>query len=414
MPRKPRKRARGSVVQRGASWWVRWREKGRRRSASFPDKDTAEKVLLRIIGDVAAGRGGLEVPRAPSPPLSKLATEWIERRQTTHRSWRDDASRWKCHLAPAFGSKLPDEVEVADLRRFVEGMILREMKPATIRLCIALFGSLYTDLVERGLAERNVVRALPRAVRRLMKPDGQFSPFLERPEDIRRLFLALEQPFGTMYAVGVLAGLRPGEVLALEWGDIDLDARRIVVQRQARNGRVGPPKSGKTRVVPLPDTLAKILAEWRLLTGPTGQLFRPAPAKGGGQPGKPARFINLHTVHKALRVALAACELPEALTLYATSRHTFAAHFVLAGGSLSALRDILGHHSATVTERYGRLRADTAWSGALPILTVDLSRPEGEVIDMATRRGEIGAGGFKVGSRGVDEAETDDVSTGSI
>ena len=120
---------------------------------------------------------------------------------------RPAARRWSKHLGPFFGHKLPDEVNVADVRRFVEGLIAAGKSPATARLCVALLGSLYTDLVEREIVAQNVVRALPRAVRRLMKPAGTFAPFLERQDDIRRLYLELPQPFATIYAVGVLPTL---------------------------------------------------------------------------------------------------------------------------------------------------------------------------------------------------------------
>jgi integrase len=392
----------GTVWEQGGNWWIRWRERGRRRAAKFPTRELAEKVLARIIGDLAAGRGSIEVERPPVPQLGDLFPEWIERRKLTVRSWRDDASRWRCHLGPFFGRMLADEVTVADIRRFVESRIRLSLSRATIRLCVALLSAFYSDLLERELVPRNVVKAIPRAIRKLIRPDSPFEPFLERQEDIQRVFLALPQPFATMFAVGVLAGLRPGEVLALEWGDVDLRARRILVQRQARNGRVGPPKSGKARSLPMAESLANVLGEWRLATGGGGQLFRPAYPKRGGHPGAPARFLNLHTVLQALRRALKTCGLPESLTLYGCSRHTYAAHFVLGGGSLSALRELLGHHSASVTERYGRLRSEMLNASALPTLSVDFSRPGAAVIDMAAHRDEKGT---------TDHAVTTDLLT---
>jgi len=407
----------GSVFVQGGTTWIRWRQNGRRRTEKFPGtdsdtRDTAERVLARIIGELAARRGKVDpVDPLPAKPLTELWPEFLERRKLTVRSWRDDASRWRCHLGPFFGPMLPDQVGVANVRKFIETRIAKKMSPATIRLCLALLGSLYTDLTERGLAAHNAVRALPRAVRRLTKPDGAFSPFLERQEDIRRIFLALPLSFATMFGLGVLAGLRPGEVLAIEWGDIDLDARRIVVQRQARHGRVGPPKSGKMRFVPIAEPLAKILTEWRLFTGGSGQLFRPEVPTKGGRKDRPPRFVNLHTVHLALRDALRACELPQTLTLYACTRHSFAAHHVLAGGSLSALRELLGHSSTAITERYGRLRSDMLRPAALPTLSVDLSRPRGDVIDMAARRGAVDHG---VAMEAVDGVVSDGISTGSI
>ena len=139
-------------------------------------------------------------------------------------------------------------------------------------------------------------------------------------------------------------------------------------------------------------------------------MFKPDSATKGGRPGHPPRFVNIHTVWKALRDALKRCELPEKLTLYACTRHTYAAQFVLGGGSLSALRELLGHSSTAVTERYGRLRSDMLRPAALPTLSVDLSRPGGEVVHMASRRAP-GTVGFTMGSAAVDESQTDSIST---
>jgi hypothetical protein len=50
-----------------------------------------------------------------------------------------------------------------------------------------------------------------------------------------------------IFAISALADLYSGEVTALEWGDVDLDARRILVQRQARHGRVAVSESGHGR-----------------------------------------------------------------------------------------------------------------------------------------------------------------------
>ncbi len=413
MPRKakPRKRAHGSITQRGQSWTIRWRQNGRRRSESYPDKDTAERTLARILGDIAAGRGGLEVVRPPAPPLSKLAEAWLTRREATHRSWRDDRSRWRVHLAPAFGHLLPDEVGVSDIRRHVEGMIAAGKAPATIKLTVALLGALFTDLVESEVVEQNPVRGLPRSLRRLMRPSGAFTAYLKRPEDVRALFLALEEPHASIFAIGALAGLRPGETLALTWTDIDLDARRITVSRQVRHGRVGVPKSGKPRTVPVTGELAKVLTSWRALTGGKGQLFTPACPERGGHPGKAATYVNLHTVHSALRKALKACSLPEALTLYGCTRHSFAAMHVLAGGSLAVLRELLGHSSVTMTEKYGALRGDMLTPAAMPAQSVDFSRPTGDVVSLADRRAGGGAGGLTVGSPAVDEGAQNGVST---
>jgi integrase len=406
----------GTIFVQGETTWIRWRQNGRKRSMKFPGvdaktRDTAERVLASKIGDIAARRGGIEVERAPAAPLAELTKDWLRRREGTHRSWRDDASRMRANLIPFFGYQRPEEVTVADVRRFVETKLAANLSSTTVGHCVRLLSVFFADLVERGLVKVNPVRAVPRATRRLYKNahDPRTTPFLERQEDIAALYRALEQPFATVFAIGVLAGLRPGETLALEWGDVDLDARRLTIRRQVRHGRVGPPKNGRPRFVPIADALAKILAEWKLATGSSGQLFRPEHPTKGGRRGAPSRYLGAETVGEHLRPALAACKLPETLSLYHCTRHTYASQFAAAGGAIQKLQVILGHASVTTTERYAHLAPEHLRPADLPALTVDLSRSGGAVVDLAAHRES--ARGHAVDMEAVDDGGRASVSS---
>ncbi|MBU0927209.1 MAG: site-specific integrase [Spirochaetes bacterium] len=60
-------------------------------------------------------------------------------------------------------------------------------------------------------------------------------------------------------------GMRAAEIRALEWDALDFK-RRLVYVTQAfkdQSARLGPPKSGKPRVAPMPEGLAKLLLEWK-------------------------------------------------------------------------------------------------------------------------------------------------------
>src|ERR1039457_4710569 len=158
MPRKVKRRrprGMGTLWERGGVWYVQWREGGKRKHARFPDRDTAEKVLAKILSDVALNRHGIETPKAPSPPLRELAKPWLDVRKATHRSWDADAGRWKRWLAPRFGKLRPDEVDQAAIRLAVESMLSEGLTSATCQRVVSLLSSLFTDLVERGLAKTN-------------------------------------------------------------------------------------------------------------------------------------------------------------------------------------------------------------------------------------------------------------------
>jgi len=67
------------------------------------------------------------------------------------------------------------------------------------------------------------------------------------------------EPWATSVLLAGDAGLRIGEVLALEWPDLDLVANTITVSRQIRRNVLGPTKGGKPRTVPMTPRLASHL-----------------------------------------------------------------------------------------------------------------------------------------------------------
>jgi integrase len=59
-------------------------------------------------------------------------------------------------------------------------------------------------------------------------------------------------------------GLRIGEAIALRWSDVDLERRRLIVQRATSAGIEGPTKSWQVRYVPLADPAARAFERLRV------------------------------------------------------------------------------------------------------------------------------------------------------
>jgi integrase len=234
-----------------------------------------------------------------------------------------------------------------------------------------LVSTFFSDLVERGLASRNPAKMLPRSTRRLIRPahDPRTTPFLESMGDVRRVFLALHEPLNIAFAVGATGGLRTGEILALKWAHVDLPGRRIHV----RESIGGPLKDEDSRMVPIQDALYPILADWRLRARSTG-LVIPTMKTGSKRCGE-------HSLGRNLRRVLGDLKLP-ALTWYQATRHTMASQFVMGGGSIEELREILGHSSVVVTERYSHVRPDLFGEKHRTRLAVDLTPAKGKILSL--------------------------------
>ncbi|MFL5303057.1 MAG: tyrosine-type recombinase/integrase [Anaeromyxobacteraceae bacterium] len=344
---------------------VRWHEQGRRRSRNFRSLALAERFRRGIVGDIARERAGLPPDPRMFPTLATLAEGWIERRRYTHASWSEDRGRWNNHLAPTFGPMRAGEVDRPALRAFVEEKHREGMNPDTLRNVVRCLSTFMTDLCERpretGI-EQNPCFRLPENLQRLMRStdDPRLTPYLERLADVRRIFQEMSEPQRVAYAIGVCAGPRPGEILALSWPDVDEEEYRIDVRHQVQDGRLCPVKDKEPRIVQgdFLAPLVPVLRAWRLKTGGRGLLFPPAltatPKKRTGA------FMHPKRLTEALKVAAAACELPGIMTWkkpwYQATRHTFATHWLRAGHSLGELAMALGHSSTWVTERYAHIR----------------------------------------------------------
>src|SRR5437762_6365495 len=197
---------------------------------------------------------------------------------------------------------------------------------------------------------------------RLIRPthDPKKTPFIERLDDVRRIFLALPEPLNVAYAIGALAGLRTGEVFALRWTHVDLAARRIHVRESVN----GPLKDGDSRIVPVLDALLPILTEWKLKSGGAGRVIPPMRCDG--------KKIDNATPGNYLRAALEQLELTQpGLGWYEATRHTFASQWVLSGNSIEKLSAILGHYSVVMT-CYALLRPVLFTPDGLATIAADL------------------------------------------
>lgn len=137
-------------------------------------------------------------------------------------------------------------------------------------------------------------------------------------------------------------GLRIGELIALLWSDVDLDARRVRVERRMPEGTIDLPKSHYgIRTVPLARQIAADLAAYRAtsLYPADGDLVFPT-----------RRGTNIHPSnlsHRVIKPAAIGAGVPWASAH--TLRHTCASRMFKAGWNAKQVQMTLGHHSPAFT-----------------------------------------------------------------
>jgi len=344
----------GSVHKDRDKWRIRWWDaEGRRRSATFKSKTTAQRALAKFESEAHEIRVGLRPTPIPERTFDDLADYWLEHRTSRKKSKRDDISIINKSFRPFFGGlgvaevtleridayrrhKCPDERSKGPTKRGRRSDGTVSVK--TLHNHLTLLISMLNLAVDLGW-----IKSRPTVKKPKLQP-AEYSYIRTREEIQRFLVEAAEEEDGVfeLYAAAVYTGMRAGELLGLQWQDVDLERRLITVQRSYDTST----KSDRIRHVPILDTLLPVLKAWKLrCTSPTWVY----PNQAGNMHQPSARVLQEHLHRVRERAGI------EYRFRFHDLRHTFASHWMMSGGDIYRLQRILGHQSIVMTERYSHL-----------------------------------------------------------
>ena len=341
----------------------------------YGPKAAAEAELAKWVAEIERGIGVVEPSRMP---LGAYLDRWLAAVRPT--------------LSPATAARYALDAE--RIKRRLGHVPLAKLTPMHVQ-------DMYRALLEGGLAARSVLhvhrvlhRALAMAVRwRLVSTNvcdavepprpGRCEPRLLAPDELSRL---LDAARGTHAYIPVVlaaaAGLRRGEVLGLEWADVDLDegvlaVRRTVVEVGSRLV-VKPPKTAAgRRVVPLPPLAVAALREWRaeqarlrLQLGAAWQGGERVCTGPDGRPLTPGALVH------AFKRAVARAGIEGRLRFH-DLRHAYTTLLAREGVHPKVAAALLGHASTNVTlEIYSHV-TDAMKREAVARLAAALPHPRG-------------------------------------
>lgn len=205
--------------------------------------------------------------------------------------------------------------------------MLTKVSGATVNRKVSALSVLYSSLAKKG-----IINPIKRTLTLYKEPRGR-ARFLSDSERVA-LFAACKAPevnCPMLYPLVVIAcfsGMRRGEILALNWGDIEMGTGKATLYDT---------KNGETRNAAIVGPAMAALLEWR------GKV----PAIGNVRvfPG----VFPQHAWERALIVAGI-----KGLTFHGL-RHTFASYLAMDNASLPQIAEALGHKSFTMVKRYAHL-----------------------------------------------------------
>jgi len=263
-----------TIRKRRKHWYVFVTYHGRRMARSVgPSKQVAEQVRREIEARLVLGDLSIfgEVENR-IPVFRDYAQTWLrqyaelECKPSTVAGYR---SILETRLIPAFGKVPLDKITRNEVKTYLSSLSKTGLSRNTLRNTLCTLRAILNQALEDALVDRNVAARLGRFTK--TEKDKFQASALTQAEAETLLQSALEvcPDYYGLFLAALRAGLRRGELVALQWGDIQFGAndddpnRYILVQRNFVARRFGLPKSGKSRRVDLSRQLRAVLLKLR-------------------------------------------------------------------------------------------------------------------------------------------------------
>ncbi len=306
------------------------RRRNKRTRFSHPAEIEKARRLKRQLerGDAAG--------RSATPTFARLAQRYLDHTQLAASVRRTHRSRLNNYWMPLCGDLPIDECTFDVIMPLTSS--IAHLAPKTQRHVISVGSRIF----RLAMASNHITHNPTEQFEDIKVPRAAPDPF--EPSEREELLAQLQGNRLLFYTIRFFAGLRPGEVIALTWGDIDLDARQISVSKQIVEGRAVPhTKTHEQRKVHMrPEVVAALRACETRFGG--GYVFVRPDGKPYANPDKFAAALVAAMLKLGIRYR----------SPY-NARHTCASMMLTAGMDYAYCAEQLGHSLQMFLTIYAKL-----------------------------------------------------------
>ncbi|MBI5493758.1 MAG: site-specific integrase [Deltaproteobacteria bacterium] len=353
MTRARRGRGEGGVYQRPDGLWSAQLSLGydgnggRLRRTLYGQSKRDVQAKLRAL-QTDADVGTLVAPERLT--VSQFLSRWLDSAKQTIRA--TTAARYRAlirvSVGPHIGGIPVQKLQPLQVQALYAKLEAAGLAPSTRRQVHAILHRAFAQAVRWG----NMVRNPCDAVDKPRVPKHRVDAL--KPEEVAKLAEAASgDRLAALYVLALSTGMRQGELLGLQWSDVDLPGRAVVVRHSleeiAGKLRLSETKSGKVRRVDLDAHTVDALREHRKRMLAEGH---PGPWVFPDTEGNPLRKSNL--VRRSFKPLLKRAGLPD--IRFHDLRHAAATLMLLQGVNPKVVQERLGHAQLTITlDVYGHV-----------------------------------------------------------
>jgi integrase len=346
----------GTVVRRSDGFYIRFYRDGSEGRTKVTewlcDLNTSEKkrALLQTSHMSAinnARHTALKSPTAEAPSVTVGAFwketyfPWVQanKRSSTARGYKTD---WKLYVKPELETTPIDTFTTVDACELLDRMVMvKKLNENTLSHVKSLCRGIFATAVRKGVIKVNPWREAKESVK--VRPGKTRVAYT--PEETIAILNALDKPDARLFfALCAVMGMRPSEVAATKWENMNWETNIYRVCEAAPYGVMGDTKTERSkRALTIVEPVLSLLKAWHEASGKpsTGLIF----TNGNGGPVNHNSFSRYHIAPQAEKACARWCGL------YA-GRHGAATALYNLTGDIRAAYQILGNSLEVVMSTY--------------------------------------------------------------
>lgn len=343
------------IPKGSGKWFAQIDYKGKRKSKYIgKDKNQAKKIVDTLQAKLVLGDLNLDI--GPEKFYREYAEKWLNyiRGTKSPATYERYNQIQRDYVLPVLGEKCITRIKRSTLKTLLLSLLDRNLSRKTVCLVRDVINGPFLFALDDEVIEQNPVSGLMKSLNLQVNKSITVEPM--NPQESTLFLNTCKEAFPEHYPFFLCAfrtGMRLGELLALEWEDVDFNSRFIRVARSYKRKRVSSTKTGKVRRVDMSQTLKKGLE----------QLFvrrkKDSLKSGAGEPcpivfHQNGRHMEQNTAQRLFNRILKRSGIRR--MRFHDIRHTFASQLLSNGESPAYVKEQMGHSSIQITvDIYGHL-----------------------------------------------------------
>lgn len=314
----------GRVYLRGSKWYMDFTIDGKRVRRACRYALSQEQAVEELKMEIVQAFQG-KVRHEPNITFREFSRVYVETyARTNKRSWKLDSQRVEI-LSKFIGSKLLTSITPFDLESVKAKILKMGRSKSTWNRYLALLKRMFNLACQWGYLKENPAKGL----KKFSEAENRRERILT-PEEEMRLISKASPHIRPIIVVALQTGMRRGELLNLQWKDVDFKNKLISIRHS---------KSGKPRKVPMNQIVYQELISLRL-QNPSSEYVFVNPKTG-------ERIKDFKT---AWKLTLKRAQIED--LKFHDLRHCHAVKLLQNKVDVETIKKLLGHSSIATTERY--------------------------------------------------------------